>query len=141
VHHRTILLCTLAAALLVPSLALAWSQEGPFSARVHQHEFSRVTLTAVDCTIKTRLFFDAPEEAYKDAAPSRNYYRFHARIELDSEHLVITHFFHNDTPGARVYDYEQDTTAEGCWAKTESRPRDVNVEGCRGRGCTPEPFK
>jgi hypothetical protein len=141
VRHRTIGLLAASAALLVPALAFAWAQEAPFSAHVHKHEFSRVTLTAVGCTIKARVFFDAPPEAYKDEAPSRNYYRFHARIQLDTQHVVITRFFHNDAPGARVYDYDQDTTSEGCWAKTESHPRDVKVEGCRGRGCTPEPFK
>jgi hypothetical protein len=141
VHHRTIGLLAASAALLLPTLALAWSQESPFEARVHKHEFSRVVLTSAGCTLKARLFFDAPDEAYKDEIPSRNYYRFHARIQLDSEHVVITRFFHNDAPGAREYDYEQDTTSEGCWAKTEAHARAVKVEGCRGRGCTPEPFK
>ena len=140
-RHRTIGLLAASAALLVPALAFAWTQEAPFSARVHKHEFSRVTLTAEGCTFKARLFFDAPAEAYKDEVPSRDYYRFHARIKLDSERVVITRFFHNDAPGARVYDYEQDTTSDGCWAKVESHPRGVDVEGCRGRGCTPEPFK
>lgn len=139
--NKALLLIVGSAACLVPALALAWTQEAQFGARVHKHEFSRVSLTAVGCTIKARVFFDAPDEAYKDPTPSRNYYRFHARIKLDSEHALITRVFHNDAPGARVYDYEQDTSAEGCWAKTESHPRDVDVEGCRGRGCTPEPFK
>jgi hypothetical protein len=134
-------LLSASAALLAPTLALAWTQEAPFGARVHKHEFSRVVLSGDGCTLKTRLFFDAPDEAYKDEIPSRNYYRFHARIKLDSAHAVITHYFHNDAPGARVYDYEQDTTSEGCWAKAENHPQAVNVEGCRGRGCKPEDFK
>jgi hypothetical protein len=129
------------AALLVPALGLAWSQDAQFGARVHKHEFSRAMLTASGCTFKVRLFFDAPEEAYKNEDPSRNYYRFHARIKLDTDHVIMTRFFHNDAPGARVYDYEEDTTSAGCWAKTESHARGVDVEGCRGRGCTPEPFK
>ncbi|HEY4104570.1 MAG TPA: hypothetical protein VGM44_11800 [Polyangiaceae bacterium] len=129
------------AALLVPALAFAWTEKAPFSARVHKHEFSNVSLTNDGCTLKARLFFDAPEEAYKDEVPSRNYYRFHARIKLDGDRVVLTRFFHNDAPGAREYDYDQDTTSDGCWAKTEVHPRGVDVEGCRGRGCTPEPFK
>jgi hypothetical protein len=128
-------------ALLVPTLASAWAAEANFSARVHKHEFSRVTLNAAGCTAKVRVFFDAPEEAYKDDVPARNYYRFHARIKLDSGHQVVTRVFHNDGPGARIYDYEQDTTADGCWAKSDSHAQGVDVEGCRGRGCTPEPFK
>ncbi len=129
------------AALLAPTLAFAWTAEAPFDARVHQHEFSRVVLTGVGCVLKTRVFFDAPDEAYKDDIVSRNYYRFHARIKLAGGHVVVTRYFHNDAPGARVYDYDQDTTAEGCWAKTEGHAQAVNVEGCRGRGCKPEDFK
>jgi hypothetical protein len=141
VQHRTSGILAASAALLAPALALAWTQSADFGARVHKHEFSRVVLTGEGCMLKARVFFDAPEEAYKDDIASRNYYRFHARIKLDSEHVVLTRFFHNDAPGARVYDYEQDTTSEGCWAKTESHARGVDVEGCRGRGCRPEPFK
>ncbi|MEI9937805.1 MAG: hypothetical protein WDO69_11355 [Pseudomonadota bacterium] len=129
------------AALLVPTLALAWTQEQEFVTRVHKHEFSRVVLTGDGCTIKVRLFFDAPAEAYENETASRNYYRFHARIKLDSAHVLLTEVFHNQTPGAHVYEYQEDTTAHGCWAKSESHARGVDVEGCRGRGCTPAPFK
>ncbi len=86
-------------ALLVPALAFAWTQEQEFVARVHKHEFSRVLLTAEGCTVKARLFFDAPAEAYESETASRNYYRFHARIKLDSAHVLLTGVFHNQTPG------------------------------------------
>ncbi len=131
----------LSGALLVPALAFAWSQKADFGAHVHKHEFSRVLLANDGCVLKTRLFFDAPEAAYHDDLAFKNYYRFHARIRLDNGHDVLTRFFHNDAPGAREYDYDQDTTSDGCWAKTEAHARGVDVEGCRGRGCTPEPFK
>lgn len=127
--------------LLLPAVTFAWSQKADFGARVHKHEFSRVLLTNDGCTLKARLFFDAPAEAYGDEFATKNYYRFHARIRLDNAHDVMTRIFHNDAPGAREYDYDQDTTSEGCWAKAEAHARDVNVEGCRGRGCTPENFK
>jgi len=127
--------------LLLPALAFGWTQRAPFGARVHKHEFSSVLLSNDGCTLKTRLFFDAPEEAYRDEIASKNYYRFHARIKLDNAHEVVTRFFHNDAPGAREYDYEEDTTGAGCWAKNEAHARAVDVEGCRGRGCTPEAFK
>lgn len=128
-------------ALLVPALAFAWTQEQEFVARVHKHEFSRVLLTAEGCTVKARLFFDAPAEAYESETASRNYYRFHARIKLDSAHVLLTGVFHNQTPGPHTFDYQEDTTAHGCWAQRESHPFGVDVEGCRGRGCTPAPFK
>ena len=130
-----------AALLLLPTLADAWTQDQQFGARVHKHEFSRVLITGEGCTVKVRLFFDAPAEAYESETASRNYYRFHARIKLDSEHVLLTGVFHNQTPGAHLFDYQEDTTASGCWAKSESHPRAVDVEGCRGRGCTPAPFK
>ena len=129
------------AALLVPALAVAWTQEQQFAARVHKHEFSRVRLSAEGCTIKARLFFDAPAEAYESETAQRNHYRFHARIKLDSERVLLTGVFFNQTPGPHVYDYQEDTTAHGCWAKREGHAFGVDVEGCRGRGCTPAPFK
>ena len=129
------------AALLVPALAFAWKQEQQFAARVHKHEFSRVLLTGEGCTLKARVFFDAPAEAYESETASRNHYRFHARIKIDSEHILQTRVFYNETSGAHVFDYEEDTTARGCWAKREAHAFGVDVEGCRGRGCTPAPFK
>lgn len=130
-----------AGALLLPTLAYAWTQEQEFSARVHKHEFSRVQLTGEGCIVKARIFFDAPAEAYESESPARNYYRFHARIKLDSEHVLLTGVFHNQSPGPHQFDYNEDTTNSGCWAKKESHARGVDVEGCRGRGCTPAPFK
>src|SRR6478752_5471586 len=94
------------AALLVPALAVAWTQEQQFAARVHKHEFSRVRLSAEGCTIKARLFFDAPAEAYTSETAQRNHYRFHARIKLDSERVLLTGVFFNQTPGPHVYDYQ-----------------------------------
>ena len=129
------------AALLVPALAVAWTQEQQFAARVHKHEFSRVLLSAEGCTVKAQLFFDAPAEAYESETASRNYYRFHARIKIDAEHALLTGVFHNQTPGPHMFDYQEDTTESGCWAKRESQAFGVDVEGCRGRGCTPAPFK
>ena len=139
--HRNGWIFVIMAGVLLPGLAFGWTERAPFGARVHKHEFSSVLLSNEGCTLKTRLFFDAPEEAYKDEIASKNYYRFHARIRLDDSHSVITRVFHNDAPGAREYDYDEDTTSAGCWAKTEAHARGVDVEGCRGRGCKPEPFK
>ena len=141
-HSRVARSILISAVLCVPALALAWTEEQQFSARVHKHEFSRVQLTGGEgCIVKARLFFDAPAEAYESETAARNYYRFHARIKLDSEHVLLTEVFHNQTPGAHFYDYRLDTTDQGCWGKSQSQVRAVNVEGCRGRGCTPAPFK
>ncbi len=129
------------AVLLVPTLAFAWANEQQFVTRVHKHEFSRVSLSGEGCIVKARLSFDAPAEAYASETAARNYYRFHARIKLDSGHLLLTDVFHNQTPGPHTFDYQEDTTAHGCWAKGESHAFGVDVEGCRGRGCTPAAFK
>jgi len=119
--------------------ALAWSHQASFETHIHGHAFSRVTLENSDCALTVRLFFDAPEAAYKNEA--RNYYRFHARIKLDDGRAILTRVFSNSAPGARAYTYVDDTKPDGCFAKTEHEIRGIDVEGCRGVGCTPEPFK
>jgi len=130
-----------ATASAVSVASLAWTQSAPFETRVHGHAFSRVVLESRDCVLDVRLPFDAPEAAYKnDAAPTRNVYRFHARIKLDDQ-TFETPIFQNSAPGARSYTYAKDTSAEACWAKREHQLRAVDVEGCRGAGCRPEAFK
>ena len=130
-----------AAAFSVPALALAWSKEATFMARVHKHEFSRATVKSDGCMLELHLFFDAPESAYQSDTKTRNEYRFHARVNMDGGHALLTPVFHSLTPGARTYDYTKDTTSEACWAKTEAKIFGVDVEGCRGASCTPDPFK
>jgi hypothetical protein len=130
-----------AGALLVPTIALAWSKEATFMARVHKHEFSRATVESDGCLLKLHLLFDAPESAYQSETKARNEYRFHARVNMDGGHALLTPVFHSLSPGARTYDYVKDTSGEACWAKTELKIFGVDVEGCRGASCTPEPFK
>ena len=129
------------AALFAPTLALAWSKEASFLARVHKHEFTRATVESDGCVLKLRLFFEAPESAYQSEVKARNEYRFHARVNVEGGHRLLTPVFQSLTPGKRSYDYAKDTTSEGCWAKSEAKIFGVDVEGCRGAGCTPESFK
>ncbi len=49
--------------------------------------------------------------------------------------------FANPPYSARAYSYVLDSKADGCWAKDERKIQGIDVEGCRGVGCTPEPFK
>src|SRR5260221_13742826 len=126
---------------LLPALALAWTQSADFETHIHGHAFSRVTLETNGCELKVRVLFDAPEAAYKNESPARNFYRFHARIKLDDGRAVETRVFSNSAPGARAYSYVQDTTADACWAKGDHKIRGIDVEGCRGSGCAPDPFK
>jgi hypothetical protein len=130
-----------AALVMLPASAWAWSDQASFETHIHGHEFSRVTLESSECQLKVRILFDAPEAAYKNEAPARNYYRFHARIKLDDGRGIITRVFYNTAPGARAYSYVLDTAADSCFAKQEHKIRGIDVEGCRGTGCTPEPFK
>jgi hypothetical protein len=139
-HYRICILVT-AATLCVPALSLAWNKEVSFLARVHKHEFTRATVESDGCALKLRLFFEAPESAYQSDVKARNEYRFHARVNLDGGNALFTPVFRSLTPGKRSYDYAKDTASEGCWAKSETKIFGVDVEGCRGAGCTPEPFK
>ena len=83
-------------------------------ARVHKHEFSRATVENAGCLLKLRLFFDAPESAYQPDSKARNEYRFHARVNLDGGHALLTPVFRSLTAGARTYDYVKDTSGEAC---------------------------
>jgi hypothetical protein len=130
-----------AGAMLLPVVALAWTQGADFETHIHGHEFSRVTLDSNGCDLKVRLLFAAPEEGYKHAASARNFYRFHARIKLDDGRAIVTRIFSNSAPGLRAYTYVVDTKAETCWAKGERKIQGIDVEGCRGAGCKPEAFK
>jgi hypothetical protein len=131
----------LASIVALPALARAFQHSAAFETRVHGHAFSRVTVESRGCEVRARLAFDAPEAAYKHEAAARNVYRFHARIKLDKGHGFETPVFQNSVAGARQYAYTKDTTTEGCWAKDEHLLRAVDVEGCRGGGCKPDPFK
>jgi hypothetical protein len=125
----------------VSALALGWTQHADLETRVHGHAFSRVTIESRGCELTLRISFDAPEAAYKNESTVRNVYRFHTRIKLDNGQSVETPVFQNSAPGARTFVYTKDSTAEACWAKDERQLRAVDVEGCRGAGCKPDPFK
>ncbi len=131
----------IAALLSLPTLALAWSQQADFETHIHGHEFYRVSVETNQCQLKMRVLFTAPETGYKNEFPAKNFYRFHARLKLDDDRSVVTRVFSNSAPGTRGYNYVLDTSADGCWAKVEHKIRGVDIEGCRGAGCTPDPFK
>jgi hypothetical protein len=129
--------------LLVLTLSLslpaaAASQRAALGVSVHGHQFHRVAVEAVDCELRYKLYFRAPAERYPSA---RGYYKFKARIKFHGGQSMTSLVFGNAGPGERVYDRTFDTTAEGCWAKQDLKLLGVDVEACRGRGCTPEPFR
>ncbi len=130
-----------AALLSLPAVAFAWIEHANFETHIHGHEFYRVSVDTNQCELKMRVLFTAPETAYKNEFPAKNFYRFHARLKLDGEREVVTRVFSNSAPGTRGYNYVLDTTADGCWAKQEHKIRGVDIEGCRGTGCSPDPFK
>ena len=131
--------CAGAALVFTSSLALAWTRSAEFEARVHGHAFTKVSLESADCSLRYELQFAAPPEGYPKTGTG--YYRFHARIRLDEGRSIVTKVFANRTPGKRTFTGELDTTADGCWAKEPRKLFGVDVEGCRGRACTPDPFE
>lgn len=137
-----LLLCTAAAAVVCSAalLAGAWEAKAPFSATINGHKFSELRATSSDCTLKVRLRFTAPKDKYTSGAPRRNYYRFKARLELSDNITVDSPVFGNRAAGRRVYTFQHDSTGQRCWAKQEHKVRNVDIEGCRGRGCRVEPF-
>lgn len=123
-----------------PALAFAWSQKAPFGVKVHDHAIHDVELSATNCSLDYKLFFNAPAAAYSSGAQNRNYYLFRARIKLQSGKRVELPIFGNSGPGERVYERSYDTSGEGCWAKEPQKLLGVDVEACRSRGCTPDPL-
>jgi hypothetical protein len=130
---------SIALLLLLPAVALAWTQQSPFNSSVHGHEFRKVVLENTDCMFRYKLYFGAPGERYPEGKGPQ-VYRFRARIKLLSGQSVISPVFHNRAAGERMYTGMADTSAEGCWAKEQQKPIGVSVEGCRGKSCTPDPF-
>jgi hypothetical protein len=125
----------------VAVMAHAWELKVPFRARVHDHGFESVKMWNEGCTLNVRLVFDAPEAQYTSPEPRRNYYQFRARLRMKDNIEVVSPLFFNRTAGRRMYTFSRDTSNGGCWAETELRPHAVDVEGCRGKGCTVAEFR
>lgn len=130
----------LAVVLLSPAIALAWTSASPFSAKIHNHDFNHVAVHDEACVVKTKLKFVAPEAQYQDDAAVRNYYRFKARTRFASGKKALSPVFFSQRPGTHEFEFSFDTATEGCWGKSEQKVIGVDVEGCRGRNCTVEPF-
>lgn len=124
-----------AAAILTAPASLAGNVDWPVNARVNGHEFNRVRVEGADCSLKLRLDFTAPEDGYSGRAKNRNVHRFRALLLFKTGKVLVTLPFNNRGPGKRVYDEVVDTSAQGCWGKDELQLKDVEVVGCRGKGC------
>lgn len=121
--------------LSIAAPALAWVFEFPITARVNGHEFDRIEVVGKDCSLTVRLWFDAPKDQYASRAKNRNHHRFRARVLFDNDQTLITTVFGNGTPGKRMLTHREDTSAQGCWSKKKLKVRDVDVVGCRAKGC------
>jgi hypothetical protein len=139
--HRTSSVFAFVLLSTLSGLSLAWNQSAPFHAKVHHHEFSRVLVDTDGCALKVKLYFDAPAAQYDPGDSPRSYYRFHARLKFDGAPNALSSVFNNAAPGSRMWEGSIDTTADGCWVKTQHKLEGVDIEGCRGRGCTPDAFK
>jgi hypothetical protein len=117
-----------------------WWDEAHIQVRVHGHAFHRVTANAQGCSVRVRLYFDAPSSEYTEAASERNHYRFVARVALDADPAFSSKVFDNAEAGARVFAFSYDTSSEGCWAERQHGLRKVDVHACRGERCVPKPF-
>jgi len=139
-RHRLLRIALPLTVLALSSAALAWDGKAPFTAMVHDHEYHDVALENDGCKVRYRLYFSAPAARYEEKNGVRGYYRFKARIKLHGDKEVTSPVFGNSGPGERVYAAAFDTTSDGCWAKDTQKLAGVDVEGCRGKTCTPAPF-
>jgi hypothetical protein len=129
------------AALLAAPVALAWTVDWPVRVRVNGHEFDQVRVESDGCALKVRLFFSAPEKGYDSRAKVRNHHRFKGRISFKNGKSVVTKIFNNRAAGRRTYTEVIDTTDQACWAKEKTDLDNVDVVGCRGRGCAVPGFE
>jgi hypothetical protein len=112
-----------------------------FSASVWGHKFTEVAVEAADCSIKVSVKYDAPSNAYKSRVAALNQYRFKARARFASGAKAAGPVFSSTKPGKALHTFAFDSSGEGCWAKQKQALVAMDVEGCRGEGCTVEPFK
>ncbi len=122
------------------AIAAAWELEAPVEFTVNQHLFSGAKVSSDGCSLTVRIDFDAPKEGYSSRVVVRNYYRFQARLKFSENHFVMSPVFFNRGAGRRTYSFTQDTTEAGCWAKKRLKLYDLDIVGCRGKGCRPDPF-
>ena len=132
---RRIALSAGLAGLLVAVPASAWVFEFPLEAKVNGHEFDKIKVEGKDCKLTVKLWFDAPKDGYDSRAKNRNHHRFKARVEFGEDRVLETVVFGNGTPGKRLLRHEEDTSGAGCWSKEKLKVRDVDVVGCRAKGC------
>ena len=135
---RHLALWFVAVALLTSLAAGAWTRKVKLGVSVHNHQFWETWVQGDECTAQITLRFRAPEAGYQARSKVANYYRFKARLELDNGREIESRIFFNRKPGARMYRFDHDTTADGCWAKKRRSLRRLNVDACRGKGCTPK---
>ncbi len=141
--RTTLGLGALAAGLTTAAIARGWEVDQAINTSIHAHSFDRIEMERLgeSCKLGFVLHFSAPSSGYQDPAPVRNLYRFKARVSLNDRRRVYSGEFVNRAPGRRVYRWQHDTTAEGCWAAQPAKIYYVDVEGCRVKNCTVEPFK
>lgn len=133
--HRRFVRRAVIALILVAAPAAAWKFEIAFGATVNGHRFDKIKVENDGCKLASTLWFDAPSDQYASRAKNRNYHRFRARITFDNGKLVTSGVFGNSAAGRRIYTVHHDTSADGCWGKQKAAVRNVEVEGCRARGC------
>lgn len=126
--------------LLVAAPALAWVFEIQFGATVNGHKFDRIKAEGNECALSVKLWFDAPADEYASKAKNRNYHRFKARVLFQNGKAVVSPVFGNAAPGKRAYTFKVDTSGEACWAKEKTAVKDIDIEGCRARGCKVKEF-
>ncbi len=120
---------------LVAPVALGWTFGIAIHARVNEHEFTRVGVKSDGCKLSYNLRFTAPESGYSSKSKVRNYHRFRARLLFKNGKAITSEIFANDQPGKRMIYLSHDTEDEACWAKEKVELQDVDVVGCRGKGC------
>lgn len=119
-----------------PSAGAGWQSFGVFSGlEVHGNQFHSATLqnggAGDSCKMVATVFFDAP---------ANEAYRFRAKLTLEDGSWVKSPEFGNSLAGPHQQAFVVDTSADGCWGARRKEILKLDVSGCAGAFCQPNPL-
>lgn len=121
-----------------PPPPTSWNDTATFSTlSVLGHHFHTALVRngSPQANTQCTLFF-----RIKFTSPTSYYHRFQAKITMSGGAWVRTRAFFNQGYGERVYRFNYDTSAQGCWAQRYHRITYLTVHGCTGYGCYVRPI-
>ena len=118
----------------VPMTAKAWNSTANFNVYLYGNNFHHVEMQSLysnQCVI---------EIVVKFYSPNANYYKFQAKVTTKSGAWLRSEVFFNSAYGEREFRWTYNTADQNCWGSGFQEPSYLEVHGCEGNTCTPQPF-